>query len=114
MEIRLLKQEEYAIVQKFIQDKVSWAAMPPMESLFGKFENGKLVGVLGVQRPAVVDYLVAESGADAHDLSLWIDGLLAGTPYYFFITNPIFQKTVEKHYGENVEWFQGKLYKRRR
>lgn len=85
-----------------------------MGSLYGKFKDGKLVGVIGIQRPIVVECLVADSGADARDLTLWLDGLLAGARYFFFIKEPSFQETVEKHYADNIQGWEGKLYVRKR
>lgn len=114
MDIRPLKPKDYQAAQELIRSKASWMAMPPMESLFGKFSDGKLVGVIGIQRPVVVECLVAENGRDARDLTLWLDGVLTGSPYFFFIREPAFQATVEEHYKDNIEGWEGKVYVRRR
>ena len=97
-----------------ISKRAPWMEIPPMESLFGKFEGGRLVGLIGAQRPVVVECLIADSGKDMRDLVLWLDGKLNPFPYFFFIKDPKFQGLVDSHYADNLEGFEGKLYWRRR
>lgn len=116
MDIRPLKPEDYEAALILIKQHTPWMTSPPPESLIGKFIDNKLVGVIGIQRPVVVECLVVESVKDIMDLITWVDGMLSSMKYYFFVPdiNPKFQETLSKHYSENLESFPGRLYARKR
>jgi hypothetical protein len=115
MDIRPLKLEDQDAALELLQKRAPGLSVPPMGSLFGKFERGVLVGIVGVQRPAVVECLVTDGGGHAGDLIKWLDGALINErQWYFFTANEGFQQHVERKYGDSIEGFTGKLYVRRR
>jgi len=116
MDIRKLKPEEYESAEKMIQDRLPNVMKPKMEQTFGKFRDGGLkavVGVQGVQRLLFLDPAVAENG-EISQLLTWIDGKLDPEDYYFFISDETdrFENLIERQYGDVVEGFRGKLYRR--
>lgn len=113
MDIRILKPEEYATAEKMIQDRLPNVMKPKMEQTFGKFRDGGLKAVVGVQRLLFLDPAVAEDG-EISQLLTWLDGKLDPEDYYFFISDETdrFEKLIERQYGDVVEGFRGKLYRR--
>ena len=115
MDIRPLKPEDYGNALELLKKHAPDIEVPPTGSLFGKFEGGKLVAIIGVQRPTVIECLVSDGDGHAGDLIKWLDGALINErEWYFFTANERFQRYAERHYGDCIEGFNGKLYVRRR
>ncbi len=114
MNIRWLTIEDKEALDRLHTEKGSALSLPKEGALAGKFVDGKLAGVIGVQRPLVVEFLVAESGRDARDLIIWLDGKLDPQPYACFVSNPEFADSIQRYYGDVTEQFDGKLVLRRR
>lgn len=113
MEIRWLKKEEYQAAFDLIQERADWMEKPE-GLLAGQFENGELVGVIGIQRPIVIEPLVMKNGNHAETLVAWMDGQLSPNRYFAFIRDEKYQKYIEAKYADNVESWEGKLFVRRR
>ena len=113
MDIRWLKPEEYENAYALIKERADWMEKPT-GMLAGQFENGELVGIIGVDRPLVIEPLVMRNGHNAKALITWLDGKLDPNRYFCFIRDERFQKHVEAEYADNVEGWEGKLFVRRR
>lgn len=113
MDIRKLKPEEYQAAEKMIREELPDVMMPKMEHSFGKFRDGELKAVIGVHRLLFMDPVVAEDG-EVSQLLTWMDGKLDPENYYFFVSEKSerFEKLIERQYGDVVEGFCGKLYRR--
>jgi hypothetical protein len=117
MDIRPVKPEEQDAARKLIQEQAPWMRIPPLNSLLGKFRDGRLVGVIGFQMMPVVECLVGETGLDKRDLMCAMDGRLSGLPSYrFFICEHAkdFRAIIKRHFGEIMDSEMVELFTRTR
>lgn len=99
-----------------IREKLPTVQMPPVDCLYGKFVDGELKAVVGVQQLLVIEPLVADAG-EANDLIAWVDGMLSGHKAYSFFVDDRYSglgKIVEMRFREVVKGFTGKMFTRHR
>lgn len=117
MDIRPLKPKDAFAAETLIRSKLEWVELPPLESLLGKFEGDKLVAVIGFQMVPAIECLAGESALDTRDVMIAMDSRLANFQRYFFFMSEKsngLAESIEKHFGEVMEGFAGKLFVRTR
>ena len=113
MEIRPLKESEYAESKHFILTLAPERESIPLQSFVAKFDKGKIVGLLGIQRVLLLEPLIADSALHMRDLMIWVDGAMNLIAGYFFIgSTEKLQRIYERHFPEVVHKIPGNLYAR--
>lgn len=114
MNVRWLTVDDAPQLAEIQKEKAEGLTLPKGCTLAGAFRGEKLVSVIGIVRPVVVDYLVSRDPSATKTLIAWLDGKLDPEPYYGFVSNPRLSEYIQHEYGDVTEQFDGKLLIRRR
>jgi len=114
VDIRWLKPEEYDAGAEQLKRISPETASMEATSLVGAFEDGKLVGVIGLHFLPMVGPLAAESWRTAESLAVWMDSQLSKTAYGALVRDERLAGILQKKFSGAVTPIEAKFIMRGR